>query len=290
MSQVLYYPPVTVSSTNPSIGTNGAAAPTSSTEVGGIGPDGNLHAISTDNSGVQNVNVSSSALPTGGATAANQVTGNNSLASIDSKLTAPLSVTGPLTDTQLRASAVPVSAASLPLPSGAATSANQATQIASLSSIDSKTPALGQALAAASVPVVLTAAQLTTLTPLSTIAATQSGTWNVGVTGAIAAPSGRAKANTPTITSYPGTPVTSAAYVQIIASTTSATNMIEVFDSSGQTILLAVGAAASEIDQFIIVPGGNGQVPLAIPAGSRISLKATSTSATVGINVINLYT
>ena len=35
----------------------------------------------------------------------------------------------------------------------------------STASIDSKTPALGQALAAASVPVVLTAAQITTLTP-----------------------------------------------------------------------------------------------------------------------------
>lgn len=38
-----------------------------------------------------------------------------------------------------------------------------------LSSIDTKTPALGQALAAASVPVVLTAAQLTTLTPPAAI-------------------------------------------------------------------------------------------------------------------------
>tara|TARA_R110000868_G_scaffold25436_2_gene99400 strand:+ start:2578 stop:4224 length:1647 start_codon:yes stop_codon:yes gene_type:complete len=37
----------------------------------------------------------------------------------------PLPVTGPLTDAELRAAAVPVSAASLPLPSGAATSANQ---------------------------------------------------------------------------------------------------------------------------------------------------------------------
>ncbi len=72
------------------------------------------------------------------ATAANQATGNASLASIDSKLTAPLSVTGPLTDTQLRASAVPVSVSSSALPTGAATSANQATEIASLSSIDTK--------------------------------------------------------------------------------------------------------------------------------------------------------
>lgn len=40
-----------------------------------------------------------------------------------------------------------------------------------LASIDTKTPALGQALAAASVPVVLTAAQITTLTPPTTITA-----------------------------------------------------------------------------------------------------------------------
>jgi hypothetical protein len=107
-----------------------------------------------------------------------------------------VAVTGPLTDTQLRATAVPVSlssttvtntvavsgsffqatqpvsAASLPLPTGASTSANQTTAISSLSSLDTKTPALGQALAAASTPVVLTAAQLTTLTPLSTVAVT----------------------------------------------------------------------------------------------------------------------
>jgi hypothetical protein len=42
--------------------------------------------------------------------------------------------------------------------------------------------ALGQALGTASLPVVLTAAQISTLTPLSTIAVTQSGTWDeVGI-------------------------------------------------------------------------------------------------------------
>ena len=55
------------------------------------------------------------AVSVGGATAANQVLEIASLdateasaASIDSKLTSPLTVTGPLTDTQLRATAVPV--------------------------------------------------------------------------------------------------------------------------------------------------------------------------------------
>lgn len=55
------------------------------------------------------------------------------------------------------------------LPSGASTSSLQTTGNTSLASIDSKTPSLGQQLAAASSPVVLTAAQLSTLTPLSSI-------------------------------------------------------------------------------------------------------------------------
>lgn len=103
--------------------------------------------------------------------------------------------------------------------------------------------------------------------------------------------SGRSLANAPTVTTY-ATPVTSAAYVTIIASTTSATNLVEIFDSSGVAIFLAVGAAASEVNQFVIYPGGNGQVPLKIPAGSRISYKAVSTSATgaSAFNVLNLYT
>ena len=55
------------------------------------------------------------------------------------------------------------------LPTGAATAARQDTGNTSLASLDGKAPALGQALAAASVPVVLTAAQITTLTPPAAI-------------------------------------------------------------------------------------------------------------------------
>lgn len=52
---------------------------------------------------------------------------------------------------------------------GDATAAKQDTGNTSLASIDTKTPSLGQALAASSVPVVLTAAQITTLTPPAAI-------------------------------------------------------------------------------------------------------------------------
>lgn len=298
-------------------------------------------------------------LPSGAATAANQATEIASLASIDTKLTAPLTVTGPLTDAQLRATPVPVSGTVTV--SGGATAANQATEIASLASIDGKTPALGQALAAASVPVVLTAAQLSTLTPLTsvtvtqstgtnlhttvdnfpaiqpvsgTVAATQSGTWNItNVSGTVSLPTGaatettlaaintkvpslgqalaaastpvvltaiqlaalqasvtgRTSSNAPVRNDYTSVNVTTAAYVQLVASTTSTTNMVEVFDSSGQTLALAVGAVASEVIQFYITPGGNGQVPLAIPSGSRVSIKAISATASVGEIDVNFY-
>ena len=87
-------------------------------------------------------------------------------------------VSGPLTDTQLRATAVPVSGTvtasgpvtdtqlrATPVP----VSGTVAVTNAGITSIDGKTPVLGQALAAASVPVVLTAAQISTLTPPAAI-------------------------------------------------------------------------------------------------------------------------
>ena len=153
-------------------------------------------------------------LPTGASTATLQTTGNTSLNSIDTKTPALSSGRVPvesnlvqgLTDTQLRASAVPVSgtfwqstqpvsgtfwqatqpvsAVSLPLPTGASTSALQTTGNSSLSSIDAKTPSLSSGrvpvesnlvqgltdtqLRASAVPVSLSSS------PLPTDAATES--------------------------------------------------------------------------------------------------------------------
>ncbi len=82
----------------------------------------------------------------GDASAANQVTGNASLASIDTKTPSLVSGRQPVDGSGVTQ---PVSAASLPLPSGAATSALQTTGNTSLSSIstsvsslDTKTPSL----------------------------------------------------------------------------------------------------------------------------------------------------
>lgn len=119
-------------------------------------------------------------------------------------VTGSVAVTGPLTDSQLRASPVNVIVtnydagvwvASSALPSGASTSALQTTGNTSLSSIDTKTPALGQTTMAGSTPVAIASNQstlnvivtnydagvfITSMPAITgTVAATQSGTWAV---------------------------------------------------------------------------------------------------------------
>lgn len=152
----------TFTSTNSANGDTGALAPDQATQVGGVDPDGDLQALKVDEDGNLLVSfdafspihtiIDSSALPTGASTSALQVSGNSQLVTIASNQTNGTQVTS------INSSA---------LPTGAATETT-------LAAINTKTPALGQALAASSTPVVLTAAQITTLTPLSTVTVTQT--------------------------------------------------------------------------------------------------------------------
>lgn len=101
---------------------------------------------------------------------ASVLAGNTLLTAIKNAVTAALHVI-------IDSGAVTVSSSALP--SGASTSALQTSGNSSLSSIDGKTPALGQALAGASVPVVLPSAQLATLTP-PTHVSLDAGTNSIG--------------------------------------------------------------------------------------------------------------
>lgn len=113
------------SSSNASVGQNGATAPTSSTEVAGINPSGNLQPLQTDSSGNLFVSALPIALQNVNLT---QVAGV--AVSLGSKVSAssfPVVIASDQT--------VPISAASLPLPAGAATSALQTTGNSVLGSI-----------------------------------------------------------------------------------------------------------------------------------------------------------
>lgn len=116
----------------------------------------------------------------GDASAANQTTEIARLTSILAQLDVALSTRAStakqdslLTELQLKADLTetqPVSLATIPINAASATAAKQDTGNSSVASIDGKTPALGQALAASAVPVVLTAIQQAALTPPAAIA------------------------------------------------------------------------------------------------------------------------
>jgi hypothetical protein len=68
-----------------------------------------------------------------------------------------------------------------------------------------------------------------------------------------------------------------------------AAKRMQVFLSSGTPILLAFGAAASEVDKKIVVPGENVVYDFDIPAGTRVSAKAIGSNITSGQLIINLF-
>lgn len=152
------------------------------------------------------------------------------------------------------------------LPTGASTLAEQQTQSSTLSTISGKLPAtLGQTTKSGSLSVTVSSDQ--------TLDVKQSG---------------RSKVEQ-LFNDYASSNVTTSAYVQLVASTSAAASKVEIFDSSGECMILAVGGAGSEVDQLYIFPGGNGPVSLTIPAASRISVKAKTGTASEGYLAINLY-
>jgi len=104
-------------------------SPAASVQIGYT--DGSLNFTPVTDSSPFPINISTSSLAS--PLSVSDTTAQTSLASIDGKLTSPLAVTGTFYQ-----ATQPVSAVSLPLPAGAATSTKQDTGNASLASIDSK--------------------------------------------------------------------------------------------------------------------------------------------------------
>lgn len=252
-----------------------------------------------------------------------QETMANSLPVVISSDQSTLSVSGPLTDAQLRATAVPVSAASLPLPSGAATEATLADVKTSVQLLDNAISGNEMQVDVVTLPVDYNAGVTGAATQRVVIASDQAptsgaqawfskvsdGTNTAAVKAASTAPVaadpalvvavspnsvmpstiGRAKVDQ-FFHDYASTNVTTSGYTTINklpsgTTTASAANAIEIFDSSGESLILAVNS----VDQILIMPGGNGLIPLAIPSGATITVKAKTATASSGFLAINLY-
>lgn len=82
------------------------------------------------------------------------------------------------------------------------------------------------------------------------------------------------------------TSITAGAYVQLVASLSAAADSVSVYNGSSTPVLLAVGAAAAEVDKILIFPGESA-LPLAIAQGARLSLKSVSGTISTGIVGIN---
>lgn len=136
----------------------------------------------------------------------------------------------------------------------------------------------GQATMANSIPVVIASNQGSL-----SIGALPAGSNVIGYTKQ----SGLSIATTPVYNSYSSTNITTSAYTQLVASTTSQTNWVDIFDSSGQAMILAVGAAGSEVAVLYVPPGGI-SCPLFITSANRISYKALTGNATSGYLLLNL--
>lgn len=186
-----------ITATNPSVGVTGATIPADATYVGGLN-GGNLVGVVVDSSGHPVV--------VGAGTAGSASGGVVTIQGVASGTTVP--VTGTVAATQsgtwtvqpgntanttawkVDGSAVtqPVSAAALPLPTGAATAAKQ--------------PALGTAGSASADVITIQGIASGTVVPVSgtvaisgTVAATQSGTWNItNVSGTVSLPTGASTA------------------------------------------------------------------------------------------------
>lgn len=95
-------------------------------------------------------------------------------------------------------------------------------------------------------------------------------------------PTGRAYADS-IRHNYASTNVTTGAWVQIIASTAATINTMIIDDTCGEVMELGTGAPASETRKMLVPRGGQGvPVDLAVPSGTRISLRAISGNCTAG--------
>jgi hypothetical protein len=89
-----------------------------------------------------------------------------------------------------------------------------------------------------------------------------------------------------------GANITFAGYTELVADIgATAGKQVHIFTSTGEPLVLAIGAVASEADKMIIFPGGSPHAvtPVTLPANARLSLrKLTAGTVSAGFVHINV--
>lgn len=77
------------------------------------------------------------------------------------------------------------------------------------------------------------------------------------------------------------------AWVTVIAATTADIKRIQLYDTTGRFLNLAVGAPASEVIEVTLGPGNDSSIDVDIPSGSRISIRSAEAAPVAGNVAIN---
>lgn len=271
------------SAISPSIGSTGVSVPVFADFIGGVNPEGALTGVAVSDAGHLLVDISavlpsplpvtttqlpatlgnhvmsgslsvtissdqtvpisavSLPLPTGASTSALQTTGNTTLSTISSTLSTisgqlPTTLGAHVTSASLAVNiasdqVVPVSLSSVPLPTGAATSANQTNGSQKTQIVDGS----GNVIAS-------TSNALNSFITNSTLAVTQSGTWNINnISGTISLPTG---ASTSALQTTGNTSLSS------IVTNTNNLSLAQASTTSGQVGNLILAAATTSAPTY----------------------------------------
>jgi hypothetical protein len=201
------------------------------------------------------------------------------------------------------------------LPTGAATAANQLTQIANELTLIANQTNGTQVTQATQKGVWSTGRTWSLLNTTDSVNSVQSGVWTTGRTWSLlnktdsieafqssgsnfhvdvdlSAPSqGRASVSTFT-QDYGSSGLSTGSFTTIISSTASQINEEDIFDSSGEDFYLAwasnCGSLSTSTNAIIVSPGGGGKDFL-IPSGSCVGFEAKTANITLGFVNITFY-
>lgn len=169
----------------------------------------------------------------------------------------------------------PVSVTTLP-PLGGATSANQLLEITELQDINTELNTQTTRLNLLATE----AKQDTQITRLNLLSTEASLLNAITELQSIKSNSAQRQLRDGIFSDYGVAPITNAAWTQILASTSAIIKSLTVFESSGFPLELAVGGPGSEVKILNIPPGGlNGEIPLSVAAGQRLSLRSLTADA-----------
>jgi hypothetical protein len=190
-------------------------------------------------------------------------------------------------------SAVPISATSLPLPTDAATSANQLTEISDLGTINTSLGTINSTLGSPF--------QAGGSIGNTSFIATQTSGANlhVDVDSTPSIPSGSnpigylsGRGVVSTFTQNYSTNLSTSAFTTIITSTAATINEIDIWDNSGLDYYLAYastcGALSTASNAIIISPGGGGK-DFQIPSGNCVGFEAKTSNITSGYVNMTFY-